>query len=132
MKNRIFELYKPRSLEEFKTFHRENPDENFVYVLQHPAPSINILSASDFGYLVICRPRLDNIYMSPAPYIQTMKKCLQDVRPQDYILLIGDPAIIGVSSAIISDTTNGQFKMLKWDRNESRYYPLEFNLYKKG
>jgi hypothetical protein len=46
--------------------------------------------------------------------------------------LIGDPAIIGVSSAIISDTTNGQFKMLKWDRNESRYYPLEFNLYKKG
>jgi len=132
MKNKIFELYKPKSLQEFLDFKKENPKEDFVYVLQHPAPSMNILSASDFGYLVICRPRYDNIYLSPGPYVQTMRKCFKDIRPQDYILLIGDPAIIGVSSAIVSDMTNGKFKMLKWDRNESRYYPLEFNLYQKG
>ena len=40
MKNRIFELYKPRSLEEFKTFYRENPDENFVYVYVSPVATI--------------------------------------------------------------------------------------------
>ena len=56
MKNKIFELYKPKSLEEFLEFYKNNPNEKFVYVIQQPAPNINILSASDFGYLVICLP----------------------------------------------------------------------------
>ena len=55
MKHRIFELYRSQSLKEFLTFHKENPKENFVYVLQHPPQNINILTASDFGYLVICQ-----------------------------------------------------------------------------
>jgi len=64
MKNKIFELYKPRSLAEFLAFKVENPKEKFVYVLQHPAPNINVLSASEFGYLVICLPKQDNIIYS--------------------------------------------------------------------
>ena len=51
MKNKIFELYKPDSLAEFLTFHKNNPEEKFVYVAQQPPANINILSASDFGYL---------------------------------------------------------------------------------
>ena len=54
MKNKIFELYKPDSLVGFLEFHKANPKERFVYVVQQPAPNINILSASDYGYLVIC------------------------------------------------------------------------------
>jgi len=42
MKNKIFELYKPNSLAEFLEFHKNNPDEKFVYVLQHPPENINI------------------------------------------------------------------------------------------
>ena len=56
MKNKIFELYKPNSLETFLRFHKENPKERFVYVIQQPAPNINILSASDFGYLEYAYP----------------------------------------------------------------------------
>ena len=48
MKNKIFELYKPNSLAEFLEFHKNNPEEKFVYVLQHPPANINILGASDF------------------------------------------------------------------------------------
>ena len=54
MKNKIFELYKPSSLESFLKLNKSNPNEKFVYVIQQPPPNINILSASDFGYLVIC------------------------------------------------------------------------------
>ena len=53
MKHRIFELYKPRSLEEFLTFYKENPKETFVYVLQHPAPQINILSENIIGKITL-------------------------------------------------------------------------------
>jgi len=132
MKTKIFKLYKEESLQEFLRFRRENPKEDFVYVLQQPPANINILSASDFGYLVLCTPQLDQIIFSPGPYVFKMRKNLQDYRPQDYVLLTGDPAIIGVSCAIISNQTNGQFKLLKWDRREYKYYPIEFDLYQKG
>ena len=132
MKNKIFELYKPKSLEEFLTFKRENPEETFVYVLQHPPENINILSASNFGYLVICLPENSQMLFSPAPFIHKMRKNLQNFKPTDYILCSGDPAVIGLSTAIVSDITQGRFNLLKWDRQETRYYPLGFNLFEKG
>ena len=72
MKHRIFELYKPRSLAEFLAFYKENPKETFVYVLQHPPANINILGASDFGYLVICLPNFgpdSQIIFSSSPFV---------------------------------------------------------------
>ena len=112
MKNKIFELYKPRSLEEFLEFYKNNPKERFVYVVQQPAPNINILSASDFGYLVICLPNRDQAIYSTAPYTQKMKKNLQDFRKEDYLLAVGDPVIIGISTAAVHEVTNGQFNIL--------------------
>ena len=91
MKNKIFELYKPKSLEEFLTFKKENSEETFVYVLQHPPENINILSASNFGYLVICLPQLSQIVFSTGPFVFKMRKNLQDFRAQDYILCTGCP-----------------------------------------
>ena len=121
MKNKIFELYKPTSLESFLKFHKENPVERFVYVIQQPAPNINILSASDYGYLVICLPNRDQAILSTAPYVQKMRKNLQDIRKQDYLLAVGDPTIIALSAIIASEQTNGQFNMLKWDKREYLY-----------
>ena len=132
MKNKIFELYKPTSLESFLKFHKENPVERFVYVIQQAAPNINILSASDYGYLVICLPNRDQAILSTAPYVQKMRKNLQDIRKQDYLLAVGDPTIIALSAIIASEQTNGQFNMLKWDKREYRYYPLEFDIFQKG
>ena len=132
MKNQIFELYKPKSLTSFLAFYKENPEEKFVYVLQHPPQNINILSASDYGYLVICLPENTQMIFSSAPFVRKMRKNLQDFKTDDYILCTGDPAVIGLSTAIASDVTQGQFNLLKWDRQEKRYYPLSFNLYDKG
>ena len=132
MKNKIFELYKPNSLAEFLDFNKNNPEERFVYVVQQPAPNINILSASDFGYLVICLPNRDQAIFSTAPYVQKMKKNLQDFRKEDYLLAVGDPVIIGISTAAVSEVTAGEFNILKWDKREHRYYPLEVDMYQKG
>ena len=132
MRNKLFELYKPKQLAEFLDFLKENPNEDFVYVLQHPPQNINILSASDYGYLVICLPENSQMMFSPAPFIHKMRKNLRDFKHNDYILCTGDPAVIGLSTAIVSDITQGRFNLLKWDRQEKRYYPLSFNLYEKG
>ena len=127
MKNKIFELYKPNSLTEFLDFYKKNPEERFVYVVQQPAPNINILSASDFGYLVICLPNREQAILYASPYVHKMRKNLRDIRSQDYLLAVGDPVIIGISTSMVSKATNGKYNMLKWDRQEKRYYPLEID-----
>ena len=132
MKNKIFELYKPDSLQSFLQFNKAFPKEKFVYVIQQPPPNINILSASDYGYLVICLPNRDQVIYSTAPYVQKMTKNLRDMRKEDYLLAVGDPIIITLSGIIANDNTNGQFNMLKWDKREYRYYPLDFDMYQKG
>ena len=57
---------------------------------------------------------------------------LKEYTIKDYLLLTGDPAIIGVACSIVSDITNGKYNLLKWDKQERRYYPVEINLYFKG
>ena len=132
MRNVHFELYRAKQLAEFLDFIKENPDETFVYVLQHPPQNINILPASNFGTLVFCLQENSQMLFSPQPFIHKMRKNLRDFKETDYILCTGDPAIIGLSTAVVSDITQGKFNLLKWDRQERRYYPLTFNLYERG
>jgi hypothetical protein len=48
------------------------------------------------------------------------------------LLLTGDPAIIGVACSLVSDITNGKYKLLKWDKQERKYYSIDINLHEKG
>ena len=112
--------------------------ENKVYVIQEIAgtaegrPKINIMGASQYGTFKFLLPELSQIIFSPGPLIMKLRKSLQDYRPNDYLLLTGDPAIIGVACSIVSDITNGKYNLLKWDKQERRYYPIEINLYERG
>ena len=133
MKNKIYKLYEPNSLKEFLEFYKKNPNEKFVYVIQHPPERINILSASDFGHLVICLSNTGSdsqVVYSTGPALRKLQKCVKEFRKQDYLLAIGDPIIIGICSIAINDVTNGNFNVLKWDRREYKYYPLEVPFYK--
>ena len=96
------------------------------------APKINIIGATQFGNLKVLLPENSQIILSPAYVIQTLRKKLQEYKKEDYLLLTGDPAIIGVACSIVSDITNGKYNLLKWDKQERKYYPIEINLYEKG
>jgi len=69
---------------------------------------------------------------SPGPIIFELRRLLKEYRPTDYLLLTGDPAIIGVACSVVSDITHGKYHLLKWDRQERMYYPISINLYEKG
>ena len=112
--------------------------ENTVYVIQEIAgtregkPRINIMGASEYGSLKFLLPELSQIIFSPGPLIFKLRKVLRNFTSEDYLLLTGDPAIIGVACSIVSDITDGKYKLLKWDKQERRYYPININLYEKG
>jgi hypothetical protein len=115
---------------------KETP--SVVYVIQEIAgtregrPKINIMGASQYGTFKFLLPELSQIIFSPGPLILKLRKSLKDYRSKDYLLLTGDPAIIGVACSIVSDITNGKYNLLKWDKQERRYYPIEINLYERG
>ena len=109
-----------------------------VYVIQEIAgtregrPKINILGASQYGTFRFLLPELSQTIFSPGPLIFKLRKGLKEFNERDYLLLTGDPAIIGVACSIVSDITSGKYKLLKWDKQERKYYPIEINLYERG
>ena len=109
-----------------------------VYVIQEIAgtrdgrPKINIMGAAEFGTFKFLLPELSQIIFSPGPLIFKLREGLKNYKTQDFLLLTGDPAIIGVACSIVSDITNGKYKLLKWDKQERKYYPIDINLYEKG
>ena len=112
--------------------------ERIVYVIQEVPgtkagnPKINIIGAQKYGTLKFLLPELSQMIFSPGPLIFKLRKLLKDFKSDDYLLLTGDPAIIGVACSIVSDITNGKYNLLKWDRQERKYYPISINLYEKG
>ena len=109
-----------------------------VYVIQEipgtkeGRPKINIMGAASFGKFKFLLPELSQIIFSPGPLIFKLRKSLANYRQKDFLLLTGDPAIIGVACSIVSDITNGKYNLLKWDKQERKYYSIEIDLYEKG
>ena len=126
----------PESID-YKTMKEGTPAT--VYVIQEIAgtrdgrPKINIMGAAEFGVFKFLLPELSQIIFSPGPLIFKLRKRFTKIIVLKIsCILTGDPAIIGVACSIVSDMTNGKYKLLKWDKQERKYYPIEINLHEKG
>ena len=109
-----------------------------VYVIQEVAgtkagnPKINIIGASNYGDFKFLLPEFSQMIFSQGPLVYKLRQGLKNFTDKDHLLLTGDPALIGVACSIVSDITGGKYKLLKWDKQESKYYPISINLYEKG
>ena len=112
--------------------------ESIVYVLQElpgtsiGQPKFNIMGAQKYGKLKVLSKEKSQIILSTGPIVFELRRLLKNYTSKDYLLLSGDPAIILLAGMIASDINNGRVNVLKWDRQEKVYYPLEINLYEKG
>ena len=115
--------------------------ESRVFVIQEIAgtkagnPKINIMGASTYsssGKFIFLLPEFSQMIFSPGPLVYKLRQGLKSFTKKDYLLLTGDHAIIGVACSIVSDITNGKYNLLKWDKQERKYYPIDINLYEKG
>ena len=98
-----------------------------VYVVQE-VPKFNVLPARKYGELELMLPP-GQITLSAGPTVNRLKHKLRNFTDMDYLLLIGDPLAIGLAVAIASNANRGKARLLKWDRQEKQYYPLNVNLY---
>ena len=97
-----------------------------VYIPQ--VMDYNVRSAEKFGDLKVMLPDNKQMILSSGPLTFKLQQELKNFNDDDYLLLIGDPAIIAVCGAIAADINSGRFKVLKWDRNDKIYYDIEIDL----
>ena len=119
---------------------KENISQNepIVYLLQEVPgtklgrPKFNIIGAQKFGKIEVLLREDTQIVRSPGPITYQLRRLLKNFSDKDYLLLSGDPKVIGLSIAVACDINNGKYKTLTWDKQEKMYYSTEFNIYERG
>ena len=100
---------------------------NKVYITQEN-PRVNIVSAAKWGDFEPLTNPFDQIHINPIRLVTQIRRKLRGFSDEDWLLAMGDPAIIGVSFAIAAEINHGRVNMLKWDRMEKSYYPVKISL----
>ena len=109
-----------------------------VYLLQEVPgtkigrPKYNIIGAQKFGKIKVLLKEDTQIVRSPGPITYQLRRLLKDFSDEDFLLLSGDPKVIGLATAITCDINKGKYKTLTWDRQEMMYYSTEFNIHERG
>lgn len=98
--------------------------DNTVYVVQVDNTK-DLSDAKRYGSLraVFGNPR--------KPYntglmISKARKILENYKPGDYLLVIGDPTLAAVCMTVIAET-EAVVDVLSWDRNTFQYLPLRWD-----
>ena len=102
---------------------KDSENKGNVYVIQEVS-KFNVISAQGFGTLVPVFEEGKQIMLSPAPAVRKAKNILKNFNDNDYLLLIGDPSMIGLACSIAADNNRGKYKVLKYDRRTYTYYPI--------
>ena len=119
---------------------KENISQNepIVYLLQEvpgtkiAIPKYDIIGATKFGKIKVLLKEDTQIVRSPGPITYELRRLLKDYTDKDFLLLSGDPKVIGLAIAIVCDINNGKYTTLTWDRRDKMYYSTEFNIYERG
>tara|TARA_R100000664_G_C2677620_1_gene87003 strand:- start:161 stop:541 length:381 start_codon:yes stop_codon:yes gene_type:complete len=109
----------------------KSPGQPTVFLVQEN-PYISVLSATEYGNIVTLFDSGSQIMFSPQPAIKKLKRKLKDFDDNDHLLMMGDPAAMGIACCIASEMNRGKFKILKWDKMQKRYYSVSINLNEKG
>lgn len=105
-----------------------------VFVVQNPftydrtargfVPKVDISPAAIFGDLV------EVLSPTAAPFnfpglSDDLHRKLSHYRDGDFILLVGNPALIGAVTALASSYNDGRVTCLQWSGKDQRYIPIE-------
>ena len=98
-----------------------------VFVTQEN-PRVDIVSALHWGELEPLASPLDQVHLNPGRIVADCRRKLRNFSDADWLLAMGDPAIIGIAFAIAASINHGRVNLLKWDKIERSYYPVKVNL----
>jgi hypothetical protein len=71
----------------------------------------------------------DDAMENTAPLIWKLRAKLHDFTNDDYIVPLGNPALIGMAIAIAAECNDGQVRILDWLRDSSCYRTVDVDLH---
>lgn len=98
-----------------------------VFITQEN-PKVDTLSARAWGHLDLLTSSFDQVHLDPGRIVSQMRRKLRHYNDEDWLLALGDPAIIGIAFAIASESNSGRINLLKWDKREKTYYPVNIKI----
>jgi hypothetical protein len=96
-----------------------------------PVPAFDFSSAQDFGdvqdFLLspTARPFGPN---GAGPIVEELHRKLSTFTAEDYLLLVGNPCLIGMATAIAANYSGGVVNLLQWHGHDRCYIPVEVDL----
>jgi hypothetical protein len=105
--------------------HRKRDPETNEFV-----PVYDLTPAKEFGAVIeLLTPQATPF--NPGPVVQRLHEVLQDYDPEtDWILPMGNPALIGWAIAIASEySPQGRVRILQWVGRENAYLPTDAVLF---
>lgn len=97
-----------------------------VWVVQENS-KINLAPAVRYGNIEFLLDERSDILNARA-IIPRLRQKLTPYKHGDYVLAIGDPAAIGIVTALVSEISVGRFTMLKWDKQDRLYIPVHVDM----
>lgn len=91
--------------------------------LKKSVPRFDLSPAEPFGEIIPILTYNANPF-NPEVIIKEIKRKLSDFGPDDYLLLTGNPALIGFSVSIAAQANEGKVRLLQWSGDERRYITI--------
>ena len=86
-------------------------------------PKFDLSPAEQYGELVYLLSPTAAPFR-PESVLRELQEKLADIKPDDYLLLIGNPVLIGLATAVAADALEGSVNLLQWSGKERRYLPI--------
>ena len=83
----------------------------------------DVSPAAEYGSIEVLVPG-GPVVLSTEHLVKALREKLRDYCDADYLLCLGDPAVIAVASAIACKVNGGRVRLLIWDRHTTKYIPV--------
>ena len=93
-------------------------------------PTMDLTPATEFGELRFLLRDYHHPFRDPSGTAAEVRRVLEleGFSSDDWLLLVGNPSLIGIVAAQAALLTGGRLRLLQWDRPRHRYRPLEAQL----
>ena len=99
-------------------------------ILTQESHGRNVVGARKWGKIETIFGPTENIGFATDWAVERIVERMNEVEfsPEDFLLLAGDPVVIGTAFAIAAARNSGLVNCLKWDKQERAYYEVSVNL----
>jgi len=115
----------------------ESIDRPRVFIVHEPLrrdpesgnmiPMHNLTPATEYGDLRFIIPTGDRPGYDPEASLQYIRPAMADFMPEDFIVCVGDMALVSWAVALAARTTDGYVQLLRWDARADNYRGKYYN-----